>query len=78
MPLTCAVVDRNGYAMPGSPLVDPSASGRWTGQACDSLRLASSGLDTLRVRYGLLSAPRSVVLAVRPIVIPSLGEYLQH
>jgi hypothetical protein len=77
MPLTCAVVDRNGYAMPGTPLVDPSASGRWTGQACDSLRLTSSGFDTLRVRYGLLSASRPVALAVRPIVTPSLGEYLQ-
>ena len=74
MPLTCAVVDRNGYAMSGTPLVDPSASGRWTGQACDGLRLASSGFDTLRVRYGLLSATRPVALAVRPIVGPV--EYL--
>ncbi len=76
MPLTCAVVDRNGYAMPGTPLVDPSASGRWTGQTCENLQLLSSGFDTLRIRHGLLSALRPVVLAVRPEVTPGLGEYL--
>ena len=68
MPLVCAVVDRNGYAMPGTPLVDPSPSGRWTGQTCDSLRLHSSGFDTLRLRYGTLSATRPLGFAVRPIL----------
>ena len=70
MPLACAALDRNGFALPGTPLVDPSPSGRWTGQTCDGLRLAKSGFDTLRVRYGPLSVSRPVVLAVRPTLGP--------
>ena len=68
--LSCRPFDANGYAVPGTPLVAPSAAGHWTGSTCDNLRVRTSGFDTLRVSLDSLSASLPVVLAVQPIVGP--------
>ena len=68
LPITCQVLDRNGYAMPVTATVASSGAGRWIGGECNLLRLERSGFDTLRVSYGAVSAEYPVALAVRPVV----------
>jgi hypothetical protein len=77
IPVTCRVFDRNGYEAPITPTVAASLGGRWSGTVCDQLRVRSSGFDTLRFRAGAAEADIPAILAVRPVVTPSLGELLQ-
>jgi len=68
IPVNCRVVDANGYAASGTPVVLPSSTGRWSGSTCASLRAQASGWDTLRFAFDSFAASLPVVLAVRPIV----------
>ena len=68
IPVTCRILDSNGFEIPGDPDVAPSSAGLWSGSTCQTLRIRSSGLDTLRFTSGGLSVSLPVVLAVRPIV----------
>jgi hypothetical protein len=68
IPITCRILDSNGFDIPGDPAVAPSSAGRWSGSTCQTLRIRSSGFDTLRITSGSLSVALPVVLAVRPIV----------
>jgi hypothetical protein len=70
IPVSCRILDRNGFAIPGDPAVAPSGAGRWSGSSCQTLRIRSSGFDTLRITSTAVSATLPVVLAVRPIVGP--------
>ena len=68
IPVTCRILDSDGFEIPGDPDVAPSSAGHWSGSTCQTLRIRSSGLDTLRFTSGGLSVSLPVVLAVRPIV----------
>lgn len=70
IPLSCRVLDGAGYDIAATPTVAPSATGHWSGSACDSLRVHSSGFDTLRISIDTLTATVPIALAVRPIVGP--------
>jgi hypothetical protein len=70
IPVSCRIVDANGYDVPGTPVVLPSSAGRWSGSTCGDLRAQSSGADTLRLAFDSLSASLPLVLAVRPILGP--------
>jgi hypothetical protein len=70
IPVSCRIVDGNGYDAPGTPAVLASSAGRWSGSTCGSLRAQSSGVDTLRLEFDSLSASLPIVLAVRPILGP--------
>jgi len=79
VPLQCRVLDGNGYAIPIEAMVSGSASGVLTATAsrCSDVRVGRSGFDTLRVSSGSAVAIVPVVVAVPPVVSPTLGDYLQ-
>jgi hypothetical protein len=77
LPLTCVLRDRRGAPLGAQPVVLPSAAGRWTATTCADVRVQASGIDSIRVVHGGLTAVVPVVLAVRPIVNEALGAWLQ-
>ncbi len=76
IPVRCRVWDRNGQAISAVPSVGPSSGGRWSGNACDDLRVRHSGFDTLRVVADTVTASLPIVLAVRPIASSAVGDIL--
>ncbi len=76
IPLSCQVLDQNGYAVAVEPTVSQSNGGRWSGSNCRDLRIQLSGFDTVVLHAGSLSASLPLVLAVRPITSSAVGEYL--
>lgn len=76
IPLTCRVLDRNGFSVGIEPTILPSSSGHWSGNTCDALRALTSGRDTLRLTVGSTTAAVPIVLAVRPTASSQVGEWL--
>jgi hypothetical protein len=70
IPVVCRMYDRNGFHIPGDPVVAPSGAGRWSGSTCQTLRIRTSGVDTLQITSGPITTALPVALAVRPIVGP--------
>jgi hypothetical protein len=68
LPITCSVLDHNGFEVQSAPPVTASASRLWNGTTCGSLSASASGFDTLRVSAGTVTASLPVALAVRPII----------
>ena len=66
-PLTCRAFDAAGGLLPTRPTVT-SATGRIVGTDCDSLQVASSGLDTLT----LLAPPYQAVVPVAVAILPEV------
>lgn len=76
VPIQCEVQDRNGFAIPIEPSVDPSSSARWTGTTCHDLHGQHSGIDTLVLRAGAVTTSVPLALALRPVVSAPLGQFL--
>lgn len=74
LPATCAAVDRNGFPLPGAPLV-VSATGTVTGNSCETLVAVKSGHDTLTITSGGRSVVLPLALAVIPQVTTPVGEF---
>jgi hypothetical protein len=76
IPITCRVWDRNGHAMSAAPSVLPSSGNRWTGSACNNLRIQRSGLDTVQLVADTVRASLAIALAVRPTTALAVGAFL--
>jgi hypothetical protein len=75
LPLTCVALDRNGFPIPGSPLVS-SASGVVSGVDCASLLAQRSGYDTLTIASGQKVTLLPLVLAIQPSTSSPIGEFV--
>lgn len=77
IPLSCRVLDRNGFEILTTPQVLASSAGRWIGTQCHDLRLQRSGVETLEIKAGPATTRLELPLAVRPTVSAALGVYLE-
>jgi hypothetical protein len=77
IPLSCQVLDRNGFDVVTTPAIAPSNAGLWVGTQCSDLHLRRSGVDTLVISAGPATTRLPVPLVVRPLLSSALGEYLQ-
>ncbi len=76
IPLSCAVFDRNAYALASGPAVGPSSTGTATGADCASLRVQHSGFDTLHLTAGSVAVALPIVVAAAPIASSAVGDFL--
>lgn len=75
LPLTCVARDRNGFTLPGSPLVR-GKTGATQGADCAGLVARRSGVDTLVITAGSHRRVLPVLIAVRPLLSSRLGTFL--
>src|SRR5439155_9267037 len=73
LPLSCQVLDRNGYPIPIEATVS-SAHGSVSGAQCGSLRVQRSGIDTLTFESGQTEVRVPVTIAVAPVANSPLGD----
>jgi len=77
LPLSCAVQDRNGFAIANASPSVTTSRGTVVGATCTSLRIQRSGFDTLSVRIASHATAVPMLLAVRPVASSLTGEFLQ-
>ncbi len=75
-PVSCQVLDRNGYQIAADPDVVSLAQGTVTRGHCSDVRVRRSGRDTLRVAFGSVAATVPVTVAAAPIPSSALGDFL--
>jgi hypothetical protein len=65
-PLTCQMLDRNGYPIARDPVLVGSLKGTVTGASCADARVVRSGYDTLVFVAGNVQARLGVIIATSP------------
>jgi hypothetical protein len=75
--IDCRGVDANGFPVPKYLLPARSRHGVVHGDDCASLRAARSGVDTVVLTAGAVTADVPVRLAIRPTVDSPAGNFLQ-
>jgi hypothetical protein len=77
VPVSCQALDSNGVALSTPPVVETSSTGATGGTSCGSLHVVHSGADTLRIASGPVAVTVPIVVAVPPVVSPSVVDSLQ-
>jgi len=73
VPMACQAFDRNGYLVPGDPILTGSPTGTVTGTTCGGVRVQRSGYDTVAFALGSATTRVPVIVAAGPVVSAPLG-----